>query len=103
MVPLLRPLDLEPMSTIERGEPHFANTVDAGLPIQTILFPLLQRIHDGSAETTLIPKKQKRIKANIKIFIICFKLIPLIKRSQVTHNPLMLLAKYVPRKSCAQE
>jgi len=81
MVPLLCALVLEPISTIESGEPHFAKTVDAGLPIQTILSPLLQRIHDGSAETTLIPKKQKRIKANIKIFIIFFIRIPFIKKA----------------------
>jgi len=80
MVPLSRVLFLEPISTIERGEPHFAKTVDAGLPIQTIFLPLSQRIHEVSAKARLMPNKQKGIKTNDKIFILFFMLASFIER-----------------------
>lgn len=83
MVPLPFDLVLEPISTAESGEPHFARTVDAGAPTQTILFPLWQRIHEGSAKTVPIPKKQKSIKADNNSFIFFFTFVPFLKNNSM--------------------
>jgi len=83
MVPLPFDLVLEPISTAESGEPHFAMTVDADAPTQTILFPLWQRIHEGSAKTVLIPKKQKSIKADNNSFLFFFIFAPFIKNNSM--------------------
>ena len=77
MVPLLSDFVLDPISVTESGDPQRAMTVEAGFPTHTILYPPLQRRHDGSAETVPIPKKHVMIIANDKTLMDVFMATPL--------------------------